>query len=358
MNITQAFEESDRQQAIKAMEAKLKANQEKLDADEGGILALRDEEVTAAQFVSHAAAIQRQDPIRYMQIQRSIMKTFVKSQMIEGSDFGTIPGTDKPGLYKAGAERLLTLFNLRIRVELQSKVENYEKPLFAYDYKATVLNDRGQILAECEANCNSWETKYRFRSVKTGWATPQEKEAAIAEKNGKFILPNDKIFDQINTIKKMSQKRAIVGATILAVNASAFFGNLEAEFSHRDDLPQSRPTWDVVDGEVIEESLSVSDLNKKIIGDVAGLIGMEPLQIRTIVKSTGKERSAELTPEERDRVVKQMLVSWSMGQGVFQAPKHAEASYLKMLKESPEMTIGEECAIAWIAKVNAKKEGE
>lgn len=98
-------------------------------------------------------------------------------------------------------------------------------------------------------------------------------------------------------------------------------------------------------------------LNTKIIGDVAELIGMEPPQIRTIVRSAGKERAAELTPEERDRVIKQMLVSWSMGQGVFQAPQHAEASYLKMLKENPGMIIGEECAIAWIAKVNAKKEG-
>ncbi|HEX8684304.1 MAG TPA: hypothetical protein VF707_18455, partial [Ardenticatenaceae bacterium] len=37
------------------------------------------------------------------------------------------------------------------------------------------------------------------------------------------LVPNPDIADQVNTVQKMAQKRALVQATLLAVNASEFF---------------------------------------------------------------------------------------------------------------------------------------
>jgi hydroxymethylpyrimidine/phosphomethylpyrimidine kinase len=37
------------------------------------------------------------------------------------------------------------------------------------------------------------------------------------------LIPNSEIFDQINTIQKMAQKRSLVGAVLIATGASKFF---------------------------------------------------------------------------------------------------------------------------------------
>ncbi len=42
-----------------------------------------------------------------------VMVAFVKAQMRKDIDYGIIPGTKKPSLLKAGAEKLCRLFNLR-----------------------------------------------------------------------------------------------------------------------------------------------------------------------------------------------------------------------------------------------------
>src|SRR5262245_29709549 len=66
---------------------------------------------------------------------------FVKSIMHEGVDFGTIPGTDKPSLWKAGAEKLTTFFGLTKRFQLVEKVEDWSgadhggEPFFYYVYR-------------------------------------------------------------------------------------------------------------------------------------------------------------------------------------------------------------------------------
>jgi hypothetical protein len=68
-------------------------------------------------------------------------------------------------------------------------------------------------VAECIATANSQEEKYR---EKTKWRT---NEKGVREQT-KIETP---IADVINTLQKMAQKRALVGATILATGASEYF---------------------------------------------------------------------------------------------------------------------------------------
>jgi hypothetical protein len=65
------------------------------------------------------------------------------------------------------------------------------------------------VIAECEASCNSQEKKYKERFVK--------------KDNGARVKEETPIYDILNTLQKMAQKRAIVGAVILAVGGSDFF---------------------------------------------------------------------------------------------------------------------------------------
>ena len=67
------------------------------------------------------------------------MIAFVAAQMKKGIDYGTIPGTKKPTLLKPGAEKLCRLFSLRPSYELIHFITDFDKPLFHYHYRCTLV---------------------------------------------------------------------------------------------------------------------------------------------------------------------------------------------------------------------------
>ena len=181
---------------------------------------------------------------------------FVQTILHEGIDYGTIPGTGKATLLKPGAEKLTTFFGLIKRFQLVDRIEDWSgaehdgERFFYYLYRCQLLRD-ATVVAEADGSCNSWESKYRYRTADR--ICPQCGQATIikgreeygggwlcfAKKGGcgaKFLtgdpsienqptgrVLNPDIADQVNTIQKMAQKRALVAATLLAVNASEFF---------------------------------------------------------------------------------------------------------------------------------------
>ena len=207
---------------------------------------------------------------------------FVQTVMRNGVDYGIIPGTPKPTLFKAGAEKLTTLFGLTVRFNIVEQIEewNSDEPFFYYWYRCSLL--RGdRLIAEADGSCNSRESKYRWR-----WVSAQDVPAHLdiarltkrggaiseftfavdkAETGGKYgkpiehwqafqqgieagtarlikrktnagkemdaweidstlyRVPNEDIASQVNTIQKIAQKRAFVAVTLIGVNASEFF---------------------------------------------------------------------------------------------------------------------------------------
>jgi Intein splicing domain/LAGLIDADG-like domain/Homing endonuclease len=200
-------------QEIQELEAKLKAAKEARLANSGDLAIVPAEEVTLGKFTYHGDALRLQDPIKYAAIQRNLMVKFVQTQMIEGTDFGLIPGVKEKCLFKPGAERLATLFNYSISIECVERHSDYDKGFFAFTYKATIKDCVGRPISECEGNCNSKEKKYAFRWVNERYATPAEKAAALSTKNGSIQIPNDDIYSIVNTLMKMAQKRCL-GSTV------------------------------------------------------------------------------------------------------------------------------------------------
>ena len=181
---------------------------------------------------------------------------FVSRVLRNDVDYGVIPGTDKRTLLKPGAEKLTTFFGLSTRFQLLERIEDWTgeqhggEPFFYYLYRCQLF--RGDVLiAEGDASCNSRETKYRWREAQRvcpacgqsaiikgreefggGWLCfkkkggcgakfPDGDQTIESQQTGRVFNPD--IADQVNTIQKMSQKRALVGAVLLAVNASEFF---------------------------------------------------------------------------------------------------------------------------------------
>lgn len=179
---------------------------------------------------------------------------FVQAIMVRDTDFGIIPGTDKPTLLKPGAEKLATFFGLTKRFQIVERLEDWTghehdgELFFYYLYRCGLY--RGSVLiAEADGSCNSFEAKYRWRKAERicptcgqanirkskqggGWYCWQKlggcgatfkagNQAIESQEVGR--IPNPDVADQVNTVQKMAQKRALIAATLLAVNASEFF---------------------------------------------------------------------------------------------------------------------------------------
>ena len=298
---------------IQALEAKLNAARQERLADVGDLAIAPVEEVTLGKFGRHGDALRLQDPIKYAAIQRNLLVKFVQTQMIEGQDFGTIPGVKEKCLFKPGAERCASLFNYSISVDCVSRVEDYDKGLFAFTYKATIKDCAGRPIAECEGNCNSKEKKYAYRNVNEKWASDEEKKASIGTKevkgekytNKMLIVPNDDIYSIVNTIMKMSQKRAVVGAVILACNASSFFKN--AETLSEMPIPTERPMWEgeTIEAQVMEEPKTIDGDQRKELLTIAQASGYKQQSVKNWLSSMGIESLVDIESSQYDLLCKQ-----------------------------------------------------
>jgi len=183
---------------------------------------------------------------------RKQLVAFVQQIMVKGTDYGIIPGTEKPTLLKPGAEKLTTFFGLRPRFEMLDKVEDWDKGRFYYRYSCELWHS-GEMIATGEASANSMEKKYRWENVPSFYATDEDKKLAIrtekrkSRKTGKdfevYVLENRDPYTLVNTLQKMAQKRALIAATLVGVNASEFFTQ---------DIEDMMPAAEVVDGEATE----------------------------------------------------------------------------------------------------------
>jgi len=132
--------------------------------------------------------------ISAMTNQMELLKEFVKGQLKEGNDYGSFGGAKKDSLLKPGAEKLKRLFNLGDRI-IDAK-ESHEDGQVKYRYTIEVYSLKTGIgIAQCVGIASSHE--------KSQWAKDPLK------------------FE--NSISKIAQKRALVGAVIVATNASDFF---------------------------------------------------------------------------------------------------------------------------------------
>jgi hypothetical protein len=242
---------------------------------------------TAVVVASHYDLLDT-DPGRARKALKAIkdFQAVCREVLVEGLDYGTIPGCgDKPSLFKPGAEKISKLLNLFEEYEFVERIEDWDKPLFHYVIRCTLRDiASGVRVASGLGECNSWESKYRYRWVAETQLTESEKIGALkrggiqtlfepkfavekkeasgrygkpaehwqrfedAIRDGKarqatkekrdggtmagweidvdttlYRVPNPEIFDQVNTMVKIAKKRAQVDATLSAGRLSELF---------------------------------------------------------------------------------------------------------------------------------------
>lgn len=186
--------------------------------------------------------------------QRQLLGQYVHDCMVEGQDYGKIPGTDKPTLLKPGAEKLIDLFNCTPEFTLVPEFsrEDFAVGFFKYTFRCRILS-RGTnaVLAEGFGSANSREQRYRWRTASRkcpgcqaeaiiqgkseyggGWVCFKKKGGCGAKFSGDDTritsqpvgrVENEDIADLDNTILKMAKKRAQVDAAISLTRCSDMF---------------------------------------------------------------------------------------------------------------------------------------
>ena len=185
--------------------------------------------------------------------------------MRDGDHYGVIPGTKtKPTLLKPGAELLLASMGLHAEFSDEDEpdldltgVAHGGEAYIRFRRRCAIYRQTGEMEAErmlvarASGSCSSWETKYRYRDSQRrcpacgaeaiikgkaefggGWLCFAKKggcgakfgdadQAIVGQTIGR--IPNPDVADLENTILKMSDKRALVAATLIATGCSDIF---------------------------------------------------------------------------------------------------------------------------------------
>lgn len=123
------------------------------------------------------------------------VKELQRSVLVQGSDYMTIPGTAKPSLLKPGAERLLMVFGLGHHMDRLDLEQDDAGRNVGVTYRCTVTRAMpdGSVItvSSCDGHASHEEPKWK----RAPW----------------------------NTVLKMAQKRALVGAALTATATSGLF---------------------------------------------------------------------------------------------------------------------------------------
>lgn len=147
------------------------------------------------------------------------LQAYRKAVLILDDDYGVIPGTNKPTLYKSGAEKLLLAAGLGFR---NDRVEDDEaRDHRGVTYKCSVWRGHPEnVIATVDGYAGYEESRFYISA-----ADAEAKERSNAA-HWKRPVKTDKFVEYRapwNSVIKMAQKRSLVGATLNACAASGLF---------------------------------------------------------------------------------------------------------------------------------------
>lgn len=194
------------------------------------------------------------------------IKEAMETAMVEGVDYGKIPGADKPSLFKPGAEKLAVMFQFDVQT-VTEKVWGPDDHLTVNAHTTVFHAPTGARLGGGEGLCTTREKKYAYRNAERtcpecgkanirrsknpgegfycwrktdgcGATFPENDRRIISQEVGQVTNPD--LPDYWNTAIKMAKKRAVIDAVLLTTGASAIFTqDLEDQASQ--DPPHESP---------------------------------------------------------------------------------------------------------------------
>lgn len=224
-----------------------------------------------------------------MKEQVRILDELLKHIMIKDTHYGTIPGTQKPTLYKPGSEKILSTFRIAATPGEVTDLSTDDEVRYRVRVDATAQAD-GTFLGSGIGECSSDEEKYKWRKPV---CNEEFDETAIDRRREvwkkyegkpykqKQVRTNPK--DVANTVLKMAKKRGQIDMTLTVTAASDVFDQ------DLEDLPP-----EIQEGVVGEKKETVKPPQEKP-KDADPNLATEPQlrKLRAVLSGTGYKKDEE-----------------------------------------------------------------
>lgn len=232
------------------------------------------------------------------------IQTLMEKVMKQDEHYGVIPGTQKPTLLKAGAEKLCFLFRLDPQYET---TETHDEPHLNITSRCTLWHiGSGLRMGSGMGSCSTKETKYAFRHAARkcpscgkeaiikgkeeyggGWLCFKKKDGCGAKfKEGDAAIEtqevgqvaNENLADVYNTVLKMSNKRALVAAVLNVTAASDIFTqDLEDYAVIETSRPEAMPADNGAGASVPESGPRREEERNILLGKIKGIADKKKL---------------------------------------------------------------------------------
>lgn len=266
------------------------------------------------------SALQRRDQM--VSFVKQIMHEGVDYGKIPGSDKDVLlkPGAEKLSSFFGFSPS----FDLVERIEDWTGENHGGEPFFYYLYKCRLVKNE-RIIGEGDGSCNSWESKYRYRWMNEETIPESVNKAKLLKRGGKqtlaeftfsvdkaetggqygkppeywqrfqeaiangtarkgtkktkagktfdtweldidatqYRVPNPDVADIVNTCQKMAQKRSLIAAVLIGVNASDYFtqdmDDFVPEQQTRSSAAEEEPTQEQHQQNNLEQQKALAD---------------------------------------------------------------------------------------------------
>ena len=186
-------------------------------------------------------------------------------------DFGVIPGTKSPSLYKSGAEKVCMAYGLLQHFTTESKIEQYDKSGCFFYY-----------LVKCELVKIANDGKeYIFT---TGYGSSNTAE----RRNGK----NANTPEAINACIKMAEKRALVAA---ALHISGLSDMFTQDIEDENFMRKANDT-------ILKEDDPLTKAQLVRLFAIAGKNGYKKPQVQKIIAEAGFNSATEIKQKDYVKV--------------------------------------------------------
>lgn len=189
-------------------------------------------------------------------------------------DFGVIPKTKKPSLYKAGAEKIAFAYGLMQRYAIESKIEEWgNEPLFYYLVRCDLVKllPTGQeiIFTSGYGSANTKEKRNGFNGA----------------------------YDAANSTLKMAQKRALVSAAISICGGSDLFTqDIEDETFITKNYEELKAT--------LKDDNPITANQTRRIFAIAGRAGRNRQEALDILAKAGYSKTSDIKQKDYDKICK------------------------------------------------------
>lgn len=229
--------------------------------------------------------VQYVKPLTAVQVKANVqlIQQVMADVMIKDVHYGTIPGTQKPTLYKAGSEKILATFRIAAYPKEIEDLSTDDEIRYRVKVHGVAMENDMVLFGVGIGECSSNEEKYKWRKPVCDEEfneTPEDRRRLKWFKGYGDKPPYQQKqirtspSDVANTVLKMAKKRGQIDMTLTATGASDVFDQ------DLEDLPEG------LVGEVAEKKTPVKAPQKKATPTVAAGSNMAAITIKEVIEQT------------------------------------------------------------------------